>query len=182
MSYCVKLVASAALTILGVATALAQGAQQEVSITASVGSTCRFGGIFGTASPNALNTTIPVSAAGVVDTTTQTFLINNVLCTRPASVLATSINGGVKSATPAGPGFTNIINYKALARYGFAQSNVDTSTIPAAAGPESGNPATMFLPWWGTLRIEVTPLTPTQRLVAGTDYGDVLKITLTPVL
>lgn len=181
MSNGVKLIASTVLTFACIATALAQGAQQDLSITATVGSTCRFGGIFGTASPADLNTTIPVSAAGVVDTTTQTFLINNVLCTRPASVLATSMNGGVRSAAPAGPGFTNIINYKAFARYGLAQSNVDTSTIPAAAGPESGNPATMFLPWWGTLRIEITPLTPAQRLVAGTDYSDVLKITLTPL-
>jgi hypothetical protein len=31
------------------------------------------------------------------------------------------------------------------------------------------------------LRIEVTPLTPSQKLVAGTDYADVLKITLTPL-
>jgi hypothetical protein len=166
------------LVLLAVPLAVnAQGAQQDVSITANVPSTCRLGG---TSTPPDLNMTIPITAAGNVNTATQSFNVFNVFCTRPTSVLATSMNGGVRSATVPGPSFTNIINYVARVRYGFATSNLNTATNPAASGPESGNAAPTFLPWFGTLRIDVTPTASPLPLAGGNDYADVLRITLTP--
>lgn len=156
--------------------AWAQGATQNLSITANVSSTCRLGG---TATPAAINATIPITPSGGVVTTPQDFNVANVFCTLPASVLATSMNGGLKVAQPAGGGFTNIINYTATARYGFATSTINTATVPTANSPESGNPALTFLPWFGRLRIRITPAASALPLVGGT-YQDVLRVTLTP--
>ena len=174
------IVAVASVVATGVActgAAAAQSFKQDLAITANVPSTCSLGG---TSTPADLNTTIPITPGGSVVTATQTFLINNVFCTRPTSIVAVSMNGGLKSATNPGTAFTNIINYTATARYGLALSTINTATIPTANGSEAGNAAPTLLPWLGTLRIQLTPAASPLPLAGGNDYNDVLRILLTP--
>jgi hypothetical protein len=157
--------------------AFAQAATQDVNITATVPKYCS---VAGSATPTALNTTIPVSATGTVTTTAQNFTVNSVVCNTAADVVATSVSGGVRSATAAPSGFTNIINYTGVAAFGSASSTVNTATVPAAAGAESGNTAATSGATAGNLTITVTPAQPASPLIAGTDYSDVLRVTLTP--
>lgn len=177
MSHCVKLVASAALTVLGIATALAQGAQQEVQLTANVPSSCK---LDGTSTPSAVNMTIPIDAAGNINTAQQTFVVNQVVCTTSTSIMATSMRGGVKSAANPGSAFTNIINYKSTVHFGKAKSSLNTATVPTANGPESGTSDSTNRPQSGALIIHVSPLASTLPLAGGSDYSDTMRITLTP--
>jgi hypothetical protein len=169
------LVGAASLATAG--SAFAQAATQDVNITATVPKYCTVGG---SATPAALNTTIPVSATGSVTTTTQNFTVNSVVCNTAADVVATSVGGGVKSATAAAPGFTNVINYTGVATFGSATSTINTATAPAASGAEAGNTAATGGATAGNLSISVTPAQPASPLMAGTDYSDVLRVTLTP--
>ena len=173
----IKQVAAFALAGACAATALAQSAQQDVAITAAVPKSCT---IDGSATPGALATTIPVDGQGVVDTTIQTFDAGHVVCNAPTSVLATSVRGGVKSATKSGPDFTNIINYRGTATFGTAKSTINTGTQKGAAGPEAGPADVTAGPTQGPLTIQIRPAQPTSPLVLGSDYNDVLRITLTP--
>lgn len=175
-----KLIASVSAATIVVASsgaAFAQAATQDVNITATVPKYCS---IAGSATPTALNTTIPVSATGTVTTTAQNFTVNSVVCNTATDVVATSVSGGVRSATAAPSGFTNIINYTGVATFGTASSTVNTATVPAAAGAEAGNTAATSGATAGNLTISVTPAQPASPLVAGTDYSDVLRVTLTP--
>lgn len=167
----------AALSMAAANSAFAQAATQDVNITATVPKYCTVGG---SATPTALNTTIPVSASGVVTTTTQNFTVNSVVCNTAADVVATSVAGGVRSATAAASGFTNIIDYTGVAAFGTATSTINTATVPAAAGAEAGNTAATGGATAGNLTISVTPVQPATPLMAGTDYSDTLRITLTP--
>ncbi len=159
------------------ATALAQSAQQDLAITAAVP---RFCTINGSATGGPINTVIPVDGNGVVDTTPQNFSVGNVVCNAPTSVEAKSLNGGVKSANKSGPDFTNIINYRGTATFGTAKSTINTGTLKGAAGPEAGPPDATAGPTQGALQIQVRPAQPTSPLILGSDYNDVLRITLTP--
>jgi hypothetical protein len=169
-----------AIGIAGAATAFAQGAQQDVNVQADVPIYCR---IDGQVNPAAINTTIPVDAVGIVDTTPQTFTLSNVVCNSATSVQVTSTQGGVKSTTKAssvGPGFTNIINYRGSAEFGTAKSTVNTGTVKGAIGPETGNTETTVGATRGDVTILIRPAQPTSPLVMGDDYSDTLRVTLTP--
>lgn len=157
--------------------ALAQGSGQSTDISAQVPSYCRIGG---TMNPAALSTTIPVSGLGVVDTTPQVFRVNQVVCNTSTTVVATSVDGGLKSATKSGAAFTNIINYRATARLGTARSTINTGTLKGASSTEVGNAASTSGAVKGNLRITIRPTAPASPLVAGADYQDTLRITLTP--
>ena len=168
---------AAGFSIAAVSQANAQAATQDVNITATVPKYCTIGG---TATPAALNTTIPVSSTGSVTTATQNFTVNTVVCNVATNVVATSVSGGVKSATAPASGFTNIIDYTGAATFGSATSTINTATAPAAAGSEAGNTAATPGATAGDLTISVTPAQPSTPLMAATDYSDVLRITLTP--
>lgn len=175
-----KLAVISVVAIVSVASAgnaFAQAATQDINISATVPKYCTIGGA---ANPAALNTTIPVSATGSVTTTTQNFPVASVVCNTATDVLATSVSGGVKSATSAGPGFTNIINYTGVATFGAATSTINTATVGTATASEAGNVAATGGATAGTLSIAVTPAQPASPLIAATDYSDVLRVTLTP--
>jgi hypothetical protein len=177
MSHWVKLTAAAGVTMACIATAFAQGAQQGVQLQAYVPSSCTLGG---TSTPSALNMSIPIDGAGNVNTAQQTFVVTQVVCTTSATIMATSMNGGVKSATNPGSAFTNIINYKSTVQYGKAKSTLNTATIPTANASESGTSESTGSPQTGALVIRVTPLASTLPLAGGSDYSDTLRITLLP--
>jgi spore coat protein U-like protein len=176
MSRALKIAAAAAASAACAITALAQTATQDVQVSATVGNACT---INGQSNPAAINTTIPVDALGQVDTTQQVFTIPNVVCNTPTDLLATSMNGGVRSASPAPKGFTNIINYRGVATYGTAKSIINTAG-GGAKGPEAGNVDSTSSATNGNLVIRVTPRQPGRPLVSGTDYEDTLRVTLTP--
>jgi hypothetical protein len=160
-----------------VATALAQGATQDLAITATVARYCM---IKGAAAPAALNTTIPVNSIGLVDTTLQTFTIADVACNGPTVVQAHSVKGGLKGSVKSGPLFTNIINYRGSATFGTAKSTVNTGAIKGAAGPEFGTTETTSGPTRGPMVITILPDQPPTPLMHGNDYEDTLRVTLTP--
>lgn len=166
-----------AIVVFSATPASAQTATQDINITATVPGFCSIAGGF---SPTALNTTIPVSSNGTVTTTVQNFTINSVICNKITNVLATSQSGGVKSATAAASGFTNIIDYTGAATFGSVTSTINTATITTAIAAEAGNTAATAGAVSGDLTVAITPAQPSSPLMAATDYADILRITLTP--
>lgn len=164
-------------SLVGASAALAQAATQDINITAVVPKFCTVGGSF---TPAAINTTFTISSSGAVTTTTQNFPIASVVCNTATDVVATSQSGGVRSATAAASGFTNIINYTGVATLGTAVSTINTATVPAAAAAEAGNTAATAGAVSGSLVVDITPASPALPLMAATDYADTLRITLTP--
>lgn len=177
MSRHFRLAAFGVTTVALIGTAVAQSAQQELGISASVPRYCA---IAGTATPAAINTTIPISAFGKVDTKQQTFTVANVVCNSSIELVAQSVNGGVKSASKAGTGFTNFFNYRGSAQFGKATSTINSAKQKTATGPETGNVAATSKATRGSLIIRIRPAQPALPLVSGTDYNDTLRITLTP--
>jgi len=151
-------------------------AQQDVNISATVPSFCSIGG---SSNPTALNATVPVSSTGVVTTTAIPFNVSNVVCNTAANVQATSQAGGIKNATSAPPGFTNIIDYTGSATFSGASSTVNTATVSSATGPEAGGVAATSGAASGSLSISVTPQSPANPLIPGA-YNDTLRVTITP--
>lgn len=175
-----KLLAAALAASASVACAtgaFAQAATQDIQITASVPKFCTIGGA---ATPAALTTTIPVSSTGTVTTAVQNFTVNSVTCNTATDVVASSTGGGVKSAASAPSGFTNIIDYSAAASFGTATSTLNTATVATASGAETGTTGATTGAATGNLTISITPAQPSSPLVAGTDYADTLRVTLTP--
>lgn len=145
--------------------------------TAVVSLACTIGG---TATPAADSANIPVAADGTVTTSPIARSYLTVICNSQTNVIATSLNGAVRNVSAAPSGFTNMINYTAAATFSAATSNLNTSTIPTAAGSEAGSTATTAsLTPTGTLSVTITPQTPASRLISGA-YSDTLRITLTP--
>lgn len=172
--------ASVVVACAGMATAYAQSAQQDISISGVVPIYCS---IDGQANPAAINTTIPVDANGIVDVTPQSFVVSNVVCNAPTDVHVVSMRGGIKASTKVssvGPGFTNIINYRGSAEFGTAKSMINTGVTKGAVGPEPGDVETTAGPHKGPLTIQIRPAQPTSPLVMDSNYSDVLRVTLTP--
>lgn len=168
-------IAATSAALLG---AVARGADQDLQISATVPGYCTIGG---THNPTKLTTSIPVSPTGTVDTSLQTFTVNSVVCNTPTSLTATSMRGGVKSATKVGTsGFTNIINYKGTATFGTAKSTINTGSQKGATGPETGSTATTTGATSGDLTITILPDQPTSPLALGSDYWDTLRVDLVP--
>jgi hypothetical protein len=171
--------AFAALSMLVAAEAFAQAATQDVNISATVAPYCTIAGSF---APSALTATVPVNSTGGVNTAA----INvtgasppTVVCNTAANLQASSVTGGVRNATAAPVGFTNIIDYTGVASLGSTSSSVDTATVAGATGTENGNTAATTGAYAGTLAITVTPQAPSSPLISGS-YSDTLRVTITP--
>lgn len=170
-----KLILTAALLGLTATAASAQTAQQDVNLTATVPKFCTIAGI---TNPSALAYDVPVSANGTVTTTTQTFTVANATCNTAADVTASSLSGGIKSATAAPTNFTNIIDYTGTANLASTgASTINTATVAGAAGVETGNTVDTLGAVSGNLVITVAPAQPSSPLVAGS-YADTLRVTL----
>jgi len=153
----------------GVLVGLAASATLTVSTT--VTKICSIGG---TTTPGADSATIPISGTGAVNTTPIPKAYASAICNAPTNITLSSGNSGVKSATPAAGGFTNVIGYSASATLGGATGTLDTVTSPATTGVISSPGGAS-----GTLSVVITPQTPALPLVRGS-YSDVLSIALTP--
>jgi hypothetical protein len=146
-------------------------------VNGTVAKACTIGGVV-TATADAV--TIPIGATGVVTTAPINRSYANAVCNAQTNLQVTSLNGGVRRASAAPSGFTNIINYTASASYSGTTSSLDTSTLASAAGAEAGTVGTTASSVSsGSISLTVVPLTPTQPLVPGS-YQDTLRITLTP--
>jgi hypothetical protein len=156
---------------------LAQTAQQQIQISATVPQSCTIGG----SDTGVLDTaTIPISASGAVVTAPITPAHSpylSVACNMPSTLQLTSNEGGVKSGTTAS-GFSNIIDYQASATWNGVPATLDTSLVSSAAGPESGN-AEPVPAGSGSLSVVITPEANTEPLVAG-NYTDTLFVVLSP--
>ena len=151
--------------------------QFAFTVTGTVARVCTIGGL---AQGPTGSATIPVSAAGAVNTGVINRTFSNVACNAPSNVQVSSQNGAVRTATAPPTGFTNQINYSSTASFGGATANLNTATNPTATGQESGTAvSTTGSTPSGSLTVAITPQANAQRLLAGS-YGDVLRVTITP--
>jgi hypothetical protein len=103
----------------------------------------------------------------------------NAICNTPSDLQLTSQNGAV-TTTNTVAGLQYFINYAASASFAGASASLNTATNPAAAGQESGSPAsTSGGTPTGSLSVAITPELNVSRLVAGS-YADTLTIAITP--
>jgi hypothetical protein len=158
--------------------AFSQAAQQQIQITATVGKSCTING----ASTGTIDTAIiPIDASGNVLTPPITPVnapYANVVCNAPSTIQLTSQQGSVKNTTSPPLGYTNIIDYQASATWNSVTATIDTATIPAANGTESGT-AQPVSAGSGSLQVTINPEANASPLVGGT-YSDLLTVLLTP--
>ena len=152
-------------------------ASRGFTVTGTVTKVCTIGGV---AHPSADAATIPITAAGAVNTAVINKSYASVVCNTPSNVQMTSQNGAVTNAGTASAGFTNLINYSSTAVFSGASASLNTATNPLATGPESGTAVstTGTLPT-GTMTVTITPQANVLKLISGT-YSDTLTITITP--
>lgn len=152
-------------------------ASRGFTVTGTVTKVCTIGGV---ARPTADTATIPVSAAGAVNTAVINKSYASAVCNTPSNVQLTSLNGAVTNAGSPPSGFTNLINYSSTAVFSGASASLNTVTNPLATGPESGTAVstTGALPT-GTMTVTITPQANALKLLSGT-YSDTLTITITP--
>lgn len=161
------------VSITAVATDLANRA---FTVTGAVAGVCTIGGV---AHPAADAATIPISAAGAVDTSPIARSYSNAACNTPSDLQLTSQNGAVTTPASAA-GFSNLINYSASASFSGANATLNTALIPTASGSESGTAVTTSgTTPTGSLSVTVTPQANSLPLISGT-YLDTLRITITP--
>ncbi|NSL72035.1 hypothetical protein C6Y62_09470 [Hyphomicrobium sulfonivorans] len=160
------------VTILDIVSLLTSTA---FTVTGSVTKTCTISGV---SHPSADAVTIPVSAAGAVNTSPIVRNYANASCNTPANVQLTSQNAGARTASTAA-GFSSVINYTASGAFFGAVASINTST--SSTGPISGpvSPTTGTALPSGTLTATINPTANTQPLMQGA-YTDVLSITITP--
>ncbi|HEX5470885.1 MAG TPA: hypothetical protein VFW73_03315 [Lacipirellulaceae bacterium] len=157
--------------------AYAQAAQQEIQISATVLSSCTVNG----ASNGVIDTaTINIDSSGnviVAPITPDAAPYVNVVCNAPSTIQLRSTEGAVKTAAT-GSGFTNIIDYQASATWNGQTATIDTSTIAAATGQETGS-AEPVSAGSGDLDVTITPEANSLPLIGGS-YSDSLFVVLTP--
>ena len=157
--------------------ALTDLASRAFTVTGTVAKSCTIAGV---ATPAADTASIPVSSAGVVNTAPISRSYVSVACNALSNLQVTSQSGAVKRTASAPGGFTNLINYTALASFSGASSTVNTATVAAATAAEAGTVGTTSTSTpSGTLAVTITPQTSVQRLVQGS-YTDTLRVTITP--
>lgn len=153
-----------------------QLASRAFTVTGTVAPSCTIGGV---TNPAADAATIPVDSMGLVDTAPIVRSYSGVDCNSISNLQVTSLGGAVKRTAAAPGGFTNLIDYTALASFGGATSSLDTATIPAATGTEAGSTGTTSSSTpSGILSVTITPSSPAQPLVSGS-YSDTLRVTIT---
>lgn len=151
-------------------------ASQTFTVIGAVAKSCTIGGIN---HPVADTATIPITASGTVNTSPINRSYPNAICNTPTNLQLTSQNGAVVTSGNAN-GLQRFINYSASATFSGASASLDTSSIPAASGPEAGlSASTTGATPTGMLGVTITPQVNVQPLISG-NYSDTLTITLTP--
>jgi len=152
----------------------AHATDQNINLKATVAQYCT---IEGSSSPTDDDVTVPILGNGTVDTTliTRSYAV---VCNSAANVSLTSLNGAMVTSTTAGSGFDTFINYEAGTN-GFvsisaaATTNTGSNQVLGTAttsGAESAN-----------LNVTIQPIANSNPL-AGGDYLDTLKVSITPIM
>lgn len=168
-----------AFALISATAAQAQTATQDINISATVTKACTINNV---ATGTAGTAVIPVSVAGIVNTTAITPTgapFANVACNAASFLQLSSLSGGVVNAGAPGSGFTNIINYTASATWNSVTATVNTATVATATGTETGAQQSVATANSGNLTVTITPQLPSLPLITGA-YADTLRITLTP--
>jgi hypothetical protein len=121
--------------------------------------------------------TVPVDGSGNVDTTliTRSYAV---VCNSAADVALTSINGAMVTTTTAGSGFDTFINYEAGTN-GFV--NISAAATTNTGANQVLGTATTSGAASDTLNVTIQPISNSNPL-AGGDYLDTLKVSITPIL
>ncbi|MBS0233809.1 MAG: hypothetical protein JSR99_10015 [Proteobacteria bacterium] len=152
----------------------AYATDQNINLKATVPEYCT---IEGSSSPADDDVTVPILGNGNVDTTliTRSYAV---VCNSAANVSLTSLDGAMVTSTTAGSGFDTFINYEAGTN-GFvnisaaATTNTGSNQLLGTAttsGAESAN-----------LNVTIQPISNSNPL-AGGDYLDTLKVSITPIM
>ena len=137
--------------------------------------TCTIGG-----AANGGTKTLDFSNGKTVSTTQQFAIFGSVTCNNSAVMTLTSQNGAVTNAAATDSTHQNFFDYIATTTVNGGTVTLNTSTVPGtgAAETSTGN-ITSTSTTNAVLSVGVTPIAPTQPLVAGS-YNDVLTLTITP--
>lgn len=168
---------AAAVAVVSIAAghgATAQGISQNVSIGAFVPKFCTVDGMIKAID---IPIRIPVSSAGTVNTSVQSFIAPSVICNAPAEIVVTSMLGGAKSTAG---GSTRGIDYVVTESFGGATSTIDTATIATATAAERGNTASTATATKGNLLITVAPVQPAEPVGLSNAFTDNLRVKLQP--
>jgi hypothetical protein len=144
---------------------------QNIILNATVAKYCT---IAGSASPG--NDTVTIPTTNGVVTTTPITRSYAVVCNSAANVTLTSLNGALTTATAGGAGFDNFINY-AAATSGIAVLSGATTNSGGSQLLDSKNTAG---PVNSNLNVTITPAS--ANPLAGGDYTDTLKVSITPIM
>jgi hypothetical protein len=168
----------AAAALLSATAANAQTATQDITIDATVATTCTINNV---ATGTTDTATININADGSVNTgavTPTSSPYANVACNAPSDLQVTSQNGGL-TGPAAVVGFDNVINYSATATWNSVPASVNTATNAASGAPEAGTVAPVGTAHTGNLSVSITPAANSNPLVIGS-YSDTLTVTVTP--
>lgn len=152
----------------------ANATDQNINLTATVSQYCT---IEGSAAPGDDDVTVPILMNGNVDTTLTTRSYA-VVCNSAADVSLTSINGAMVTTTTAASGFDTFINYEAGAN-GFV--NISAAATTNTGANQVLGTATTSGAESDTLNVTIQPISNSNPL-AGGDYLDTLKVSITPIM
>ncbi len=178
------------LAVLALPT-IAWATDQNINLTASVPKFCKFDSVqpisgdvnIGTTSLGIASSTVNIlnaaSATGLMQDFAFTFNAT-ATCNAPSQLVISSINGGMKDATPTPVSsgvFLNRIDYLASAKWaGSAAAAITTSGTPVTSSP----PRLVSSAKTGSVVVDVTANLNTSAPLAAGDYTDTLRISLTP--
>ncbi len=151
----------------------ANAVDQNIVLTATVGKYCT---IANSATPADDIVSVPV-VSGVVSTAQ---IVRNyaVVCNSAAAVTLNSTNGAMTTTTTSLGGFDTFIDYSARAS-GFV--NTTTGTTTHGGGPQLLGSANTSGASSATLTVTIQPIAGSNPL-AGGDYTDTLKVSITPIM
>lgn len=163
--------------------AVAQAATRTVTLNATVGKFCRIANVLAAAN---INQALTVDAnTGLVDTTPIPVNIGRIRCNTAASIQLSSANGALLTtgAPTADAGFANYINYTAAIAtpvVATVAANLTTGVTTATAGTSVNTTGAHTNE---NVTLTITPTGPAIPLMydGGTDYTDVVTITITPL-
>jgi hypothetical protein len=165
-----------ALLMLGAVGGDALAASQDINLTATVDGSCT---ISNSNNPAAVTQALAVSSDGFVSTS-PVVLNFPVACNKPATLSMSAVNKGLVGPA-AVANYDNKINYLAQTSGLFPVVSLDTQ-IAAAPLPGGGDPYSSASagPVQGNLSVTVTPASSSHPL-AGGNYADTLRLTITPL-
>jgi opacity protein-like surface antigen len=174
-----KIMMAAAALVAMAGTAQAQGATQQVNLTANVGGYCTIdGGASGTVRSGTVSTSSGKATAGAL---TLTGGSGNVICTSNATIQLTTANGGLTNGpTPADTNYTNKIHYTATATYNGVTETLTTTDATVAGFTTAGSPtlgAQTNVPLALAVNVAATPA---NKFLVGGSYSDTITVRLIP--